>query len=144
MVAIIFVIIGGFKFIVAQGNPDKVAKARNTLANALVGALIAILASRVVGYIAGIYPPADRTATYGLLNAQATGSVFGTVINILLTLVGAVCVLMITISGIQFIVSSGNPDKVAKARNSIYYALLGLVIAIFAASIVNLIVDKLA
>jgi hypothetical protein len=51
-VAVAFVIYGGFKFITSQGVPDKIAKARTTILNALVGVVIAILGSQIVAFIA--------------------------------------------------------------------------------------------
>ena len=51
--AVAFVIYGGYKFIIAQGEPDKIAGARKTILNALVGFIIAVIASQVVSFIAG-------------------------------------------------------------------------------------------
>lgn len=48
-----FIIFGSYKFILSQGDPQKVAGARTTIANAVVGLIIAIIASRVVSFIAG-------------------------------------------------------------------------------------------
>lgn len=54
-VAIIFVVVGGFKFITSRGeaNPDKVGAARKTVIDALIGLIIAVAATAVVSYIAG-------------------------------------------------------------------------------------------
>lgn len=52
LVAVAFVIYGGFKFITSQGIPDKIAKARSTILNALVGVVIAVLGSQIVAFIA--------------------------------------------------------------------------------------------
>jgi hypothetical protein len=51
--AVIFVIWGGFKYLTSGGEPQKAVAARTTLLNALVGLAIALIASRVVGFIAG-------------------------------------------------------------------------------------------
>jgi ABC-type Fe3+ transport system permease subunit len=53
IVAIVFVIVGGVKFVTSRGNPDKINQARNTVQDALIGLIIAISASAVVGFIAG-------------------------------------------------------------------------------------------
>jgi hypothetical protein len=142
MVATAFVMIGAFKFTTTQGSPDKLAKARMTVANAIVGALIAILASRVVGYMAGKF--SAGSTSYGLVNASADKGTITTIFNIALTALGAISVLALTISGIQFIVSSNNPDKIAKARNAIYYAITGLAVAIFGATLINFVVGRLS
>lgn len=48
-----------------------------------------------------------------------------------------ISVLIIVIAGIQFVISSGEPGKVAKARNVILYAVVGLVIALSATAIAS-------
>jgi len=53
LVAVGFVIFGGVEFLTSQGEPDKTNKARQTLINALVGLVIAVLAAVIVNFIAG-------------------------------------------------------------------------------------------
>lgn len=58
LVAIIYVMIGGFKFVTARGEgggggPDKLNSARNTTIDALIGLVIAIIATAGISYIAG-------------------------------------------------------------------------------------------
>jgi hypothetical protein len=51
--AVIYVIWGGFKLLTSTGESQKIAAARTTIINALVGMGIAIIASQLVGFIAG-------------------------------------------------------------------------------------------
>ncbi len=53
LVAIAFVIIGGVKYTTSQGNPEKTGKAKNTVVDALIGMLLAIIATTVISFIAG-------------------------------------------------------------------------------------------
>lgn len=57
LVAVVFVIIGGFKFITAQGEPEQAASARETLMFALVGLVIALLAVVIVSLIGSSLGP---------------------------------------------------------------------------------------
>jgi hypothetical protein len=50
--AVIFVVFGGFKLLTSTGEPQKIAAARTTILNALVGLFIAIIAAQAVGFIA--------------------------------------------------------------------------------------------
>ena len=52
--AIIFVIYGGFLFIMARGDPGKIAKGKKTLTTAVIGVAIAILATLIVNTIIGV------------------------------------------------------------------------------------------
>lgn len=52
LVAVGFIIYGGFQFILAQGEPDRIKGARSTIINSLIGLIITILATAVVNLIA--------------------------------------------------------------------------------------------
>lgn len=53
MIAVAFIIYGGFKYIVSQGDSSKISAAKTTVLNAIVGLVIAVIASQVVSFIAG-------------------------------------------------------------------------------------------
>lgn len=74
---------------------------------------------------------------------HADQSELDTILSIAFGIIGALALLMITVSGLRYITSAGNPEKTAKAKNGIVYALVGLVIAISAEAIVNFVVNKL-
>ena len=52
--SIIFVVYGGFLFIMAHGDPGKVAKGEKTLTAAVIGVGISLLASVIVNTITGV------------------------------------------------------------------------------------------
>ena len=66
--------------------------------------------------------------------------VFTTVANTLLFIIGAVAVIMLIIGGIRYTVSQGDSSQVQSAKNTILYAIIGLLVAIFAFAIVNFVV----
>ena len=53
IVAVAFVIYGGFLYITSQGEPDKATQARTTIINAVIGLIVAILATGIVTFIGG-------------------------------------------------------------------------------------------
>lgn len=63
------------------------------------------------------------------------------VLSIAFGIAGALALLIITVSGLRYITSAGNPEKVSKAKNGIIYAVVGLVIAISAEAIVAFVVN---
>lgn len=65
------------------------------------------------------------------------------VTNLLSTAVGVVSVIMISIGGIQYVMSTGDPSKTAKAKSTILFAVVGIVVAIFAKAIVVFVLNKL-
>lgn len=65
------------------------------------------------------------------------GSIFTTIVNVLLFIIGAICVIMLIWGGIRYTTSGGNSASVTAAKNTILYAIIGLVIAFLAFAIVN-------
>lgn len=56
---------------------------------------------------------------------------------------GIICVMIIVASGIYYIVSAGNSEGVKKAKNTLMYALVGLVIVILAFAITRFVLGSL-
>lgn len=71
----------------------------------------------------------------------SAGDVIKTIVNALLFFIGVVAVIMIIWAGIQYTTSAGDSSKVATAKNTIVYAVIGLIVAIFAYAIVNFVVS---
>lgn len=67
----------------------------------------------------------------------------GNVISLLLFIAGAIAALVIVIGGIRYITSDGDPGATNKAKNTIIYALVGLVVAIMSYAIVNFVIGSL-
>lgn len=65
-----------------------------------------------------------------------------TIINTILYILGIVAVIMIVIGGFRYVVSNGDSASITAAKNTIFYAVIGLVVAILAFTIVNFVVDK--
>ena len=79
----------------------------------------------------------------GPTNLTGDDGVFTTIVNVLLFIIGAVSVIMLIYGGIRYTTSGGNANSVTAAKNTIMYAIIGLIIAIFAFAIVNFVVDQL-
>jgi hypothetical protein len=71
-------------------------------------------------------------------------SIFSRVTNILLFLVGAVSVIMLIIGGIRYVISGGDQAQVTSAKNTILYAIVGIVVAFLAYAAVNFVTQALA
>lgn len=69
------------------------------------------------------------------------GSIFTKIISAISLLVGAFSVIMVAIGGLRYILSQGDSNALSDAKNTMTYALIGLVIAIFAQAIVTLVLN---
>lgn len=131
--AIGFVIFGGFQYLTSSGDPGRAAKGKKTITNALVGTVICLLASAASSAVSGVISGAVK-------GAADAGAFFSNLLNTVFVWAGILCVIMIVIAGIEYAISIGNPGRVSKAKNTIMYAAVGLVIIIAAAAIVNFVV----
>lgn len=108
---------------------------------AIVG-VAAVLPGRAV--YAGIQDGADVTKEGNELGqAGDLETTVKNVINIILYVIGIVAVVMMIFGGFQYITSAGDAAKVTKAKNTILYGVVGLVIAILAYAIVNYVLGSL-
>jgi uncharacterized membrane protein len=123
-----------------------------TLAVLLVSALVLFLFLAPTSVLAA--NPAASAIEQGACDAagqtnctdkQSAGSVNSTVadiINILSVAVGIIAVIMIIIGGLRYITSGGASEKVQGAKNTILYALIGLIIVALAQVIVHFVIHK--
>ncbi len=81
--------------------------------------------------------------TTGLPAVSASNSELGQILQIVFAVVGALAVLFVVIAGLRFVVAQGDPQDVARARSTIIYALVGLMVALAAEAIVSLVLGKL-
>ena len=69
--------------------------------------------------------------------------VFKQITNTILYIVGILAVIMLIIGGIRYVVSGGDSKKVTDAKNTILYAIIGLIICFLAFAIVNFVIAAL-
>jgi hypothetical protein len=117
---------------------------------AVIAIALVITAALGVGVLEAAPQVAASTATDSVKDGiKATGQSDGTslkggiktVTNILLFVLGAIAVIMIIIGGIRYTTSNGDSSQITSAKNTILYAVVGLVVALLAYAIVNFIVD---
>lgn len=78
----------------------------------------------------------------GLPHVQATTTQLHEILQILFGVIGALSVLFVVIGGLRFVASDGDPQDAARARNTIIYALVGLVLSISAEAIVAFVLSN--
>lgn len=69
-------------------------------------------------------------------------STLKSVLNILSVVAGVITVIMLIIAGIRFVTSQGDSGSVSSARNTVIYAIVGLIVVVLAQFIVFFVVGK--
>jgi hypothetical protein len=130
-----------------------------TLKRALAGLLVApvlalstLVLAPVMTTVSAVCDETDLSLSGGVGCAQPTGtsgqlfgenSIFTTVVNILLFIVGIIAVIMLILGGIRYTLSGGESKAVTDAKNTILYAIIGLVVAFLAYAVVNWVLTSL-
>jgi len=76
-------------------------------------------------------------------NTDAQAKVKG-VLNVVFTLIGIVAVIVMIIGAVYYMISQGEPKKIEKAKNTIMYALIGLIVTLSAFAITNFIISAVS
>ena len=69
--------------------------------------------------------------------------VFRQITNTILYIVGIIAVIMLIVGGIKYVISGGDSKKVTDAKNTVLYAIIGLVVCFLAFAIVNFVISAL-
>jgi hypothetical protein len=100
-----------------------------------------------------LYAIADMSIKAGVNAAHGTdqptqlfgaGGIFTTITNVLLFVVGALSVVMVIVGGLRYVVSGGNSTAITGAKNTILYAIVGIIVAFLAYAAVNFLLGSLS
>jgi len=69
--------------------------------------------------------------------------IFTQITNTILYAVGIISILMLIYGGLRYVISGGDSKKVTDAKNTILYAIIGLIVAILSFAIVNFIINAI-
>ncbi|HSW81723.1 MAG TPA: pilin [Candidatus Saccharimonas sp.] len=118
---------------------------------ALLGSVPAVRASGLTNGVTIASSPKDSLCqgSGGTTNGTSctdTGptvnSVIGVIANTLTFVTGAIAVVMIVVGGIRYVTSGGEEKSIKAAKNTILYAIVGLIVAIAAYAIVNFVLQN--
>ena len=114
-----------------------------------IGAALTLLAGRAMAATGDINDAANP-ASAGANAARGNGTptelvgssgVFTRITNTVLYAVGIISVIMLIYGGLRYVISGGDSKKVTDAKNTIMYAIIGLIISILAYAIVNFVIN---
>lgn len=63
-------------------------------------------------------------------------------VNVFSVIIGVIAVIMILVGGFRYITSAGNTEKLSQAKNTILYALIGLIVVALAQVIARFVLSK--
>lgn len=117
---------------------------KQILAALILAIGVGVLVAPVTVGAVGVYQPCTGVATTDSAvcasKADSANTLILTIVNTLLFVVGIASVIVIIIGGIMYTTSTGDASSVTKAKNTILYAIVGVVVSFLAFAIVNWVV----
>ena len=145
-----FVIYGGYMYIFSSGDPGKIQNGKKTLTRAFIGLAIVILTNVILNAIRFAFLNNGQTwadcqfvdASLSMAGASECLEPTSVIENALQWFVGTsgvVALIFVVVGGVGYVTSAGDPGKLQKAKNTIIYALIGLVVVAVAELLVSFI-----
>ena len=89
------------------------------------------------------YNGPDKDIICGSHTEDDAQNKIGTILNAVFGITGIVAAIVIVIGGVFYVTSQGDPGKVTRAKSTILYAVIGLIISLLAFAIVNFILGAM-
>lgn len=113
----------------SSGDPGKAAAGKKTLTQAFIGLAIVLSAYTI---FSAIRIALIGNQAFSFENGVDGGEMVTNLIQWVVGIAGAVAVIFIVVGAFGYITANGDPGKLQKAKTTILYALIGLVIVALA------------
>ena len=108
-----------------------------------VGALLCLTTSRVLASALSVQEGADAARADGMpTELIGDNGVFSRLTNTILLIVGLISVIMLVYGGLRYILSGGDSKKVTDAKNTVLYAIIGLIISLLSYAIIKFVLNS--
>lgn len=142
LVAVGFMIYAGVQYLTAQGEPDKAKRALGTIISSSIGLGITLVAAASVSFI-GHRVGGAAAAQLGLPQVTADQGSLKVLLDTFFSVMAAAALLVLAIAGLRYVNSNGDPTTMSKAKNTIIYSAIGLVVAMSGFAMVTFLLNNL-
>ena len=108
-----------------------------------LGTFACLFSSRLLVSATSVQEGANAARAEGMpTELIGDNGVFSRITNTVLLIVGLISVIMLVYGGLRYILSGGDSKKVTDAKNTVLYAIIGLIISLLAYAIVNFVLNS--
>ncbi len=128
--AVMFIIIGGILYISAGGNSTMATAGKICITGAILGFALAAAGPSFLYQIKfSVYGDVNAAVPTNLASAPTLIQIIERVITFLLSIVGIIAIIGLTISGLLYLFASGDSTQAQKAKEAMKYAIGGIAVA---------------
>lgn len=115
------ILIGAFQMLFAAGDPEKFSRGRKTILYTVIGYMIVLAGSGIVGIINDLTGAAQQVQTFA-----------NKLLGILQTFFWVIAAIMIMVSAYKFLAAGQNEDMIKSAKKQILYTVIAIIVALVA------------
>lgn len=141
-----FAVLGGYIILTAAGNSERYEKGKKTVTYALIGFIIVVGSYALLSTALNVATGWKGLATFERfrltdpLGITSGADLYGgRLAKFFVSGLGALTVLMVVYGGLQWVVAAGNQEKITKAKQTLTYAFVGLMIVMCSYIVINFI-----
>jgi cell division protein FtsW (lipid II flippase) len=138
--ATIYLIYAGYKYISSAGDEAAAAEAKRQIIYAVIGIVVAAGASVVSQAFVASFPGGSEFQG-GVAGGVTIANFIRPVINAGLAIAAIAAVAYLTYAGASYFASGGDEDRIATARRHLAYAVIGIIVVILSAALVNFVLQ---
>lgn len=129
-----YVIYGGYLYMFSSGDANKAATGKKTLTRAFIGLAITMSSTIIVNtiHIALLGSSGAFSGDCARTQCVDPNVLVTNLIQWVVGIAGVVAAVFVVIGGVSYITASGDASKLQKAKTTIIYAVIGLIIVAFA------------
>lgn len=79
----------------------------------------------------------------GVPRVELTNNVLGDVMSSVFVFIGALAVLFMLVGAARFVTANGEPGKISQAKNTLIYAVVGIIVSALGFTIVQFVIGRL-
>ena len=135
-VAVLFIIIAGFKYLTASGDEEKLKSAKNAVLYSMLGMGIVSFAYAIRELVSTLKTNGDGTEAVNNFST-AVNDFITTILSGVQIVTGSIAILFIIVGAYFYLTSAGEEDKAKKGKDSIIFAVVGLIVMVLSRAIVS-------
>lgn len=141
VLSIIFIVLGGIFYITSAGSEKRMTVAKGAIFASMIGLAIAIAAPSFLKEIASIIGWNSSNSELSL--APSLTQIALNFLNFLLSITGALALIMLIVGGIMYLTSAGDDDRIKTGKKIVTYSIIGIAICLASLVIVKQVANLL-
>lgn len=144
VLSIIFIVLGGIFYITSAGNDKRMTAAKGAIFASMIGLAIGIAAPSFLKEIYNIMGGNSSEIDTSSLTGLTLTEIALNFLNFLLSIIGALALIMLIIGGVMYLTSAGDEDRVKTGKKIVTYSIIGIAIALASLVIVKQVASLLS